>query len=97
MKKRGTFLFRCIIKIVGNFQHKHIHIPREVDVHHRINGCPINLRTLTEGELATLIEATADRIAAVQEELDSLVGERIRRGNNVIPLFDVPPYLRDPA
>lgn len=47
---------------------------------HRINNCPVNLRTLSTTELEQLISATVARNARVQEELESLVGERIRRG-----------------
>ena len=67
---------------------------------HRINGCLINLRTLTDAELENLADRVADRIADSQEQLDSLRGEQVRRSSNVIPLFgaaDVPPYLLDPA
>ncbi len=60
---------------------------------HIINGCGVNLRTLSDGELDTLIGGTNDRIERANEELDSLRGEQIRRCHNVIPLFplsDVP-------
>lgn len=69
-------------------------------VKHRINGCPINLRALSDDELADLMNGTADRLAQVREELDSLGGEQVRRSTNVIPLLrgiSAPPYLMDPA
>lgn len=50
---------------------------------HRINGCPINLRTLTDGELQQLIDTTTERLAQVSEELESVVGEYVRRSDNV--------------
>lgn len=50
---------------------------------HIINGCPINLRTLSEEELATIVTGTLQRIERVQEELESLRGEQIRRSDNV--------------
>ena len=54
---------------------------------HRINGCPINLRGLTDAELSALDESTVARQERVQEELDSIRGEAVRRSTNVIPLF----------
>ena len=48
---------------------------------HIINGCGVNLRTLTEAELSTLIEGTEARAERVQEELDSLRGEQVRRSH----------------
>lgn len=50
---------------------------------HRINGCPINLRGLSAEELDNLVATTRERLAQVQEELDSVVGEKIRRCDNV--------------
>lgn len=67
---------------------------------HIINGCPINLRTLPESDIHRLISEGADRLDRLQEEMDSLHGELVRRSNNVIPLFgtaDAPSYLLDPA
>lgn len=72
---------------------------------HIINGCPIHLRSLTDEELGNLINGTAERIARAQEELESLVGERVRRTPNVHslrpqyegPAIVIPPYLMDPA
>lgn len=68
---------------------------------HLINGCPIYLRGLSEQELDNLINSTADRLARVREELDSLGGEKARRCTNVHQLqFDLPPhhsYDGDPA
>lgn len=72
---------------------------------HIINGCPVHLRGLSDEELENLQNMTADRMARCQEELDSLVGERIRRSDNVHqlhfeyegPAVQVTPYLRDPA
>lgn len=60
---------------------------------HIINGCPINLRTLSEADIQRLINQGADRLDRLQDEMDSLHGELIRRNNNVIPLrpeFDGP-------
>lgn len=53
---------------------------------HIINGCPINLRTLSEADIARLIDEGADRLDRLQDEMDSLHGELIRRGSNVVPL-----------
>lgn len=72
---------------------------------HIINGCPVNLRSLSEADIKRLIDEGADRLDRLQEEMDSLHGELIRRHNNVIPLrpeyegpaVSVPPYLFDPA
>lgn len=50
---------------------------------HIINGCPINLRGLSEQELANLVTVTRERLDRVQEDLDSVMGERIRRCDNV--------------
>lgn len=50
---------------------------------HRINGCSIDLRALTQDELTALILATQARLAQVQEELDSVIGEHIRRSPDV--------------
>ena len=69
-------------------------------VKHIINGCPINLRTLSEDDIRRLISEGADRFDRLQEEMDSLHGELVRRSHNVIPLFgtaDAPSYLLDPA
>jgi len=60
---------------------------------HRINGCPINLRGLSDAELSALDRSTAERLEQVQEELDSVRGEQVRRSNNVIPLFPEPAPL----
>lgn len=60
---------------------------------HRINGCLINLRGLTDAELSALDRSTAERLERVQEELDSVRGEQVRRSNNVIPLFAATPPL----
>ena len=54
---------------------------------HIINGCPINLRTLSESDINRLIAEGADRLDRLQDEMDSLHGELVRRHNNVIPLF----------
>lgn len=72
---------------------------------HRINGCSIDLRGLSAQELDNLIASTTQRLNQVQEELDSVVGELVRRTPNVHqlrpayegPAVQVPPYLRDPA
>lgn len=53
---------------------------------HIINGCPVNLRTLTEEELANITVSTQARIERAQEEMESIVGEQIRRASNVIKL-----------
>lgn len=50
---------------------------------HRINGCPINLRGLSTEELDNLVASTRGRLEQVQEELDSVMGEYIRRCDNV--------------
>lgn len=60
---------------------------------HRINGCPIDLRRLTDAELSALDRSTAERLERVQEELDSVRGEQVRRSTNVIPLFPAAPPL----
>lgn len=59
---------------------------------HLINGCAINLRGLTDDELANIVISTLDRQERVAEELESLRGEQIRRSDNVHQLrltFDV--------
>lgn len=53
---------------------------------HIINGCPVNLRTLTEEELANIRSSTQARIERAQEELESIIGEQVRRADNVIEL-----------
>lgn len=60
---------------------------------HIINGCGVNLRTLSDGELAALVGSTQARIERANEELDSLRGEQIRRCDNVVPLFDYTPTV----
>ncbi len=61
---------------------------------HIINGCPVNLRTLSEEELNNLVRMTQERLDRVQEELDSVRGERVRRdrGLDIHPTlqFDLP-------
>lgn len=67
---------------------------------HIINGCPVNLRSLSSEQLDRLIADVPDRLDRIQDEMDSLQGERIRRGNRhlrVVPDISVPVYLRDPA
>lgn len=67
---------------------------------HIINGCPVNLRSLSNEQLDKLIAAVPDRLDRIQDEMDSLQGERIRRNNRhlrVVPAISVPVYLRDPA
>lgn len=67
---------------------------------HIINGCPVNLRSLSNEQLDKLIADIPDRLDRVQDEMDSLQGERIRRNNrhlSVVPSISVPVYLRDPA
>lgn len=72
---------------------------------HIINGCPLNLRGLTDEELGNLVVMTNERLARVQDELESVVGEQIRRSDNVHqlhfqyegPAIAAPPYLLDPA
>lgn len=66
---------------------------------HRINGCPINLRGLSDAELAALDQSTVERLEQVQEELDSLRGEAVRRSNVVqLPLrWDRPQHGWDPS
>ena len=54
---------------------------------HIINGCLINLRTLSNEDIERLISEGADRLDRLQDEMDSLHGELVRRANNVIPLF----------
>ena len=56
---------------------------------HIINGCRVNLRDLNPAELADLVVSTEARLERVNEELDSLKGEQLRRGSNVIPLFAI--------
>jgi hypothetical protein len=46
---------------------------------HRINGCPIDLRSLSTQELDNLVAMTRERAERVQEELESVEGERLRR------------------
>lgn len=48
---------------------------------HIINGCPVNLRGLSAQELNNLVAMTQQRLERVQEELDSVVGERLRRSD----------------
>lgn len=50
---------------------------------HIINGCPVHLRSLSEVELANIVASTQERLERCQEELESLVGEVIRRSPNV--------------
>lgn len=50
---------------------------------HIINGCSINLRSLSSQELENLIGHVQARLAQTQEELDSVMGEHIRRSDNV--------------
>jgi hypothetical protein len=72
---------------------------------HIINGCPINLRGLSAQELDSLVISTNLRLARVQEELESVMGEVVRRCDNVHqlhfeyegPAVAAPPYLMDPA
>lgn len=49
---------------------------------HRINGCPIHLRSLPDDDLVRLIAENRDRSERLEEELDSLMGEHIRRTPN---------------
>lgn len=60
---------------------------------HIINGCPINLRALSEDDINRLISEGADRLDRLQDEMDSLHGELVRRTNNVIPLFPDAPSV----
>lgn len=60
---------------------------------HIINGCPINLRSLSEADIKRLIDEGADRLDRLQEEMDSLHGELVRRADNVVPLFDYSPTV----
>jgi hypothetical protein len=60
-----------------------------MDMRHLINGCRVNLRDLNPAEIADLIVSTEARLERVNEELDSLKGEQLRRNSNVIPLFGV--------
>ena len=46
---------------------------------HIVNGCSVNLRQLTDRELRQLIVNHQMRIALINDELDSLVGEQVRR------------------
>lgn len=48
---------------------------------HIINGCPVNLRSLSNEQLDKLIADVPDRLDRIQDEMDSLEGERIRRNN----------------
>lgn len=48
---------------------------------HIINGCPVNLRSLSNEQLDKLIDDVPDRLDRIQDEMDSLMGERIRRNN----------------
>lgn len=54
---------------------------------HRINGIPINLRTLKDNELAMLVRLADERIAAADDDKEKLMGEAVRRSHNTIPLF----------
>lgn len=53
---------------------------------HRINGCPINLRSLSTQELENLVVSTRERLAEVQGELQLVTQEHIRRSDNVYQL-----------
>jgi uncharacterized coiled-coil protein SlyX len=53
---------------------------------HIINGRSVNLREQSVEQLNRLIDEGADRLDRLQDEMDSLHGELIRRRNNVIPL-----------
>lgn len=67
---------------------------------HRINGCLINLRGLSDDELDNLARSTAERLEQVQEELDSVRGEVARRSSNVHQLvlqWDRPHHGWDPS
>lgn len=59
---------------------------------HRINGCLVNLRSLSTQELDELAASTKARLDQVQEELDSVMGEVIRRCDNVHQLHLQPQY-----
>lgn len=48
-------------------------------MHFIIDGKPVNLRELDEFSLARLIRTTTERLEQVQEELDSVMGEKLRR------------------
>lgn len=54
---------------------------------HRINGCPINLRSLADDQLDRLIEGNSRRHGRVVYEQELLEGERARRalGANASP------------
>jgi len=55
-----------------------------VEFQHIIDGCSVNLRLLSDRELAQLRKNHELRLALVNDELDSLVGEQVRRQ----PVFD---------
>jgi len=52
---------------------------------HIINGQSVDLRQLTDHELAQLRKNHELRLALINDELDSLVGEQVRRQ----PVFDL--------
>lgn len=54
-----------------------------VPLKHIINGCPVYLRGLSAQELDNLIIATELRIAAAEDDKEKLMGELIRRTDNV--------------
>lgn len=53
--------------------------------HHIINGCSIDLRLLADRELDQAITNHEMRLALVNDELESMIGERTRRRPIKVP------------
>ena len=52
---------------------------------HIINGCSVDLRSMTVRELREAVKNHQMRIDLANDELESLVGEQIRRSPIVVP------------
>jgi len=50
-----------------------------VEFRHIINGCSVNIRQLTDRELASIVKNNQMRLAVINDELETLIGEQIRR------------------
>jgi hypothetical protein len=46
---------------------------------HRINGCPVNLRGLSDDQLDRLIEANHEKLSNLRSECSTLLEERSLR------------------
>ena len=57
---------------------------------HIISGCSINLHQLTDRELGKLISDIEHRAVVLQDELELLAAESIRRTPLQVPLHSIP-------